>query len=432
MSTSLTTERFLSFDIIRGLAVFAIVIIHRVHYTWTGMMDRESLHRAMEAGGLQLTIIVLTIILFMMGGIFYVVSGSVNVYASCRAVIGKRQAPGFVLRRNVMTGLFLLFMNIVHRVLFGNGFAFTTGGGEPEYVAGLITGWLKYGQPVPFSWSLVTEPGTLSIIGIILLVNTGVMAAVNRRRGLEDSRFLARSFLFVGIGILLIYPFLKLGLTPLYEQAYAEGKYLAAWMLGNLCLEYSISPHLAFGAFGAFIGTLLVSGSDREDISSRLCQVILALIGAGGIVLIAIGYNTSFADRWLRAGISIFGLGVFLFIMLLALRLWDWRTRDASRSLRPSWFIERIRLFGRFSLSVFVFEGLLAELMALLFGLAVVPDWTGNLGAVLVFTVMLTVAWVLILSWWSRIQFDGPLEWARRGLKYRVARSIGRFHETET
>ncbi len=422
--TPVPTGRFLSFDVIRGFAVLSIVIVHRIHYTWTGMTDREALYRTMEAGGFQSVVIILTILLFMMGGIFYVVSGSVNVYASCRAIISKHQDPGFVFRRNVKTGLFLLFMNIVHRVLFGNGFALTAGGGEPEYVVGLVTGWLKYGEPVPFRWSLVTEPGTLSIIGIILLVNTGIMAVVHRRRGLGDSRYLARSFLFVGIGILLVYPFLKLGLTPLYEQAYAGGRYLLAWILGNLCLEYSISPHLAFGIFGAFLGTLLVSGTDREYISSRLSHIILVLIGAGGLTLIAFGSDTSFGDRLLRTGISIFGLGVFLFIELMALRLWDWRRRNATESSRHSWFVERMRLFGRYSLTVFVFEGLLAELIALSLRLAIGPDWTGNLWAVLGFTVVLTVIWMLLLSWWSRARFDGPLEWARRSWKYRADRAF--------
>jgi uncharacterized membrane protein YeiB len=422
--TSLSTGRFLSFDIIRGFAVLTIVMIHRVHYTWTGMTDRVALHRAMEAGGLQFVVIVLTIILFTTGGIFYVVSGSVNAYASCRAIISKHQDPGFIFRRNIKTGLFLLLLNIVHRVLFGNGFDFTAAGGEPEYVAGLITGWLKYGEPVPFRWSLVTEPGTLSIICIILLVNTGIMAMVYRRRGLGDSRSLARMFLFFGIGILLVYPFLKLGLTPLYEQAYASGRYLLAWLFGNLCLEYSISPHLAFGIFGAYVGILLASGAERKHISIQVSIIALVLIGAGALIAIVFGADTSLGDRLNRAGISIFGLGVFLFIEVIALRLWDWRRRNATEPSQQSWFVERLRLFGRYSLTVFVFEGLLAELIALPLGLAIGSGWTGNLWAVLGFTVLPTAAWMLLLSWWSRARFDGPLEWARRYWKYGADQSL--------
>ncbi len=417
---SLSTERFLSFDIIRGFAVLAIVIIHRVHYTWAGMADRETLHRAMEVGGLQSVVIILTIILFAMGGIFYVVSGSVNVYASCRAIISKGQDPGFIFRRNIKTGLFLLFLNIFHRVLFGNGFAFAVAGDEPEYAVGLITGWIKYGEPVPFHWSLVTEPGTLSIIGIILLVNTGIMAMVHRRRGLGDSRSLVRTFLFIGIGILLVYPFLRLGLTPLYEQAYAGGRYLLAWILGNLCLEYSIAPHLAFGIFGAILGVFLASGADRKYISTRARIIAFVLIGAGAFIAIIFGSDTSVGDRFSRTGISIFGLGLFLFIELIALRLLDWRRRNATEPSQQPWFIKRIRLFGRYSLTIFVFEGLLAELLAVSLGLAIGSGWTENLWAVLGFTVMPVAVWMLLHSWWSRTRFDGPLEWTRRYWKYRA------------
>jgi uncharacterized membrane protein YeiB len=416
--TALSTGRFLAFDIIRGFAVLTIVMIHRVHYTWTGMTDREALHRAIEAGGPQLVVIILTIILFTLGAIFYVVSGSVNAYTSCRAIVSRHQDPGFIFRRNVKTGLFLLFLNIVHRALFGNGFDFSAAGGEPEYVAGLITGWLKYGEPVPFRWSLVTEPGTLSIIGIILLVNTGIMALVHRRRRLGDSRYLARAFLFFGIGILLVYPFLKSGLTPLYEQAYADGHYLLAWLLGNLCLEYSISPHLAFGIFGAYVGILLASGAGRKHITIQASITALVLIGTGAIIAIVFGADTALGDRLNRAGISIFGLGVFLFIEVIALRTWDWGRRMEAEPYRPSWFIERLRLFGRFSLTVFVFEGLLAELIALPLRLAIGSSWMGNLWAVLGFTALPTVAWILLLSWWSRVRFDGPLEWVRRYWKY--------------
>jgi hypothetical protein len=416
----LSTGRLLSFDLIRGLAVLTIVVIHRVHYSWTGMADRETLHRVMEVGGLQNVVIVIIIILFTMGGLFYVVSGSVNAYAGYRAIASHRHAPGFIFWRNTKTGLFLIILSIAHRVLFGNGFAYSASGGEPEYVTGLITGWLKYGEPVPFRWSLVTEPGTLSIIGIILLVNTGLMAAVHRRRGLGDGSTLARVFLFSGIGILLTYPFLKLGLTPLYEQMYAGGRYLEAWILGHLCLEFGIAPHLAFGLFGALTGILLSAGTDRECFTRRVRTMTYGLIGAGALITIVAGSVPVIADRLTRAGISIFGLGLFLFIELIALHLWDWRRRDAAEPPQRSWLVERLRLFGRFSLTVFVFEGLLAEILAQSLSLAIGTGWMDSLWAVLGFTLLPVAVWTLLLSWWSRIQFDGPLEGVRRLWNYRA------------
>jgi hypothetical protein len=430
--TSILTRRFLSFDVIRGLAVLAIVILHRVHYTWTGMTDRATLHSAMEAGGLQLIVIVLTIIMFTMGGIFYVVTGSVNVYASCRSIISKQQDPKIIFRRNIKTGLFLLILNIVHRSLFGNGFAYAADGNEPEYVVGLITGWLKYGEPVPFRWSMLTEPGTLSIIGIILLVNTSIMALVHRRQGLGDSRSLVRVFLLSGVGILLVYPFLRLGLTPLYEQAYAEGRYLLAWILGNLCLEYSISPHLAFGLLGAFVGALLASGADRKHVSNHIRTVAVVLIGVGALIAIIFGSETPLGDRLNRAGISTFGLGLFLFIELIALRLWDSRRRNTTGPSQRTWFTALMSLFGRYSLTVFIFEGLLAELILVPFRLTVGSGWMGDLWAVLGFAVLATVAWTLLLSWWSRVRFDGPLEWARRFWKYGADRSPSAIPRVET
>jgi uncharacterized membrane protein YeiB len=109
---------------------------------------------------------------------------------------------------------------------------------------------------------------------------------------------------------------------------------------------------------------------------------------------------------------------------VIALRLWDWRRKNATEPSQQSWFIERMRLFGRYSLTVFVFEGLLAELIAIPLRLAIGSGWTGNLWAVLGFTALLTAAWMLLLSWWSRARFDGPLEWARHCWKYGADRSL--------
>jgi peptidoglycan/LPS O-acetylase OafA/YrhL len=75
----MTQRRFAGLDIMRGIAIMAIIIVHRAHYSWSGMQNRAILGKYFASPWAPL--VILAIALFTMAGVFYVISGLVNAYA---------------------------------------------------------------------------------------------------------------------------------------------------------------------------------------------------------------------------------------------------------------------------------------------------------------------------------------------------------------
>ena len=106
-----------------------IIVIHRLHYHWTGMQSREVLREHFSSGWAPLLITVIA--LFSMAGIFYFISGIVNAYSFYKNIEHKKIPVNKVVAGGVIGGIWILLLNYIHKLFFSNGFNSGINGNEP-------------------------------------------------------------------------------------------------------------------------------------------------------------------------------------------------------------------------------------------------------------------------------------------------------------
>lgn len=400
-------NRFYALDLMRGGAIFAILLVHRVHYTWDGMSSREVLRSNMQ--GWMLPLLILAIILFTMAGIFYFITGAVNAFSMYNRVASGRRTPFKAMVGGVTTGIALVVMNYVHRIFFANGFVTGPDGMEPEFPIGIITGFVQAGHSVPFRWSQVTEPGTLSLIGMVQIVVSLVLWFVLKGDRWKNPKQTNRLLFGLSFVVIVATPFIKMWLRPIYDTWYAEGYYLKTFFIGHICQEFGLFPSLSFGLIGAVIGLALARNETREVFLKRNNRIMGALI-ITGVALAAVSRRGTPLGKWtIGVSISMIELAMFVLLLVFLMRLYDLRKKPALDMYGYPAF--NFRQFGMVALTVYTFEPLVAEILKRPIIAVAGHSWTGNLILVILFATLCVIVWNSSLHLWRRIEFRGSMEW---------------------
>jgi len=400
-------KRILSIDILRGLGIMTIIIIHRLHYHWTGLQHRNAVHEHFSS--MWAPLIIAVIVLFTMAGIFYFISGIVNTYSFYHRIKRNPDQIRKTVAGGVAGGLWLLILNYVYRLFFSNGFNPDLSGAEPEFPAGFIIGFIRDSTNVQFFWSQITKPGTLAVIGLILVIVSLALGILLKADGLKHRKRGVRILILLGFIFLLITPLVKFYLRPAYDSAYEMQYYNTALGLGYLCQEFSLSPYLGYGFLGAAIGLSLAMG-EQIKVFVRRNLLIMAVLFALGIAAVFIFDREKVFGKWLvESGITYVELGIFLLLLILLLKRVDFR--QTTKKKESNRFVV-IRGFGMIALTVYFFEPLVAELLMKLTELVVGNlEWTNQFVWVLLFSIFCLFIWTIILHFWKKINFIGSLEW---------------------
>lgn len=404
---SMGKRRFTSVDLLRGGGIAAILIIHRIHYTWTGMSSREELHNHMH--GWMLPLLILAIVLFTMAGIFYFITGIANAYSMYNRVVSGKSSAFKSMTGAVSAGIILVVMNYVHRIFFMNGFVSSAGLNEPKFPIGLVTGFIQAGNAVTFRWSQVTEPGTLSLIGMVLIIVSLTLWPLLKDGRHENSTRIYRTLFVLSGVIFLLTPFLKWWLRPIYETSYAGGQYVLSFIIGHICLEFGMFPHLSFGFIGAIIGIALAR-NEKIKVFQKRNRITMFVLFLCGILGAAITQKGTMLGRWtIGASISMIELAMFILFLSILLKLFDFREKPLLDIHKYPAF--NFRQFGMLALTVYTFEPVLAEIFKKTVIFVAGRDWTDNLALTTIFGICCLVLWNISLNLWRKIEFRASLEW---------------------
>lgn len=398
----MTGNRVHALDALRGLAILCVVLLHRYFYDWAGATSGP----AVTVGSLLLSIFL------VMAGIFYVISGSVNVYqVYTKLVAGKRDLRASALRA-IVKAAWVMGLHFLHKWLLAPGFYINH---APQY--GLVVGALREGtwlHPLAANF-LVT--GTLMLVSFILLCNTGVAVLLFRKGGYERLRRNYRVLAGIGCTILVATPFLQYWLLPCLYALTDEGRYGLALLLAILVgPDLPLFPFLGFGFFGAVLGLALATHETPRWIKRNVARAGLLWYGLGmtGYVLSGIlfpgmaGSARLFVEALNNAFLRYLQLGLFFFFTILFLMALDFvdEATKARRAKRAGFLIRA----GKCSLTIFFLETLVAELLRPLYE-AFLPAWTESLGWVVLFGLVNILVWVLVTALWDRVDFVGSLDW---------------------
>ncbi|MFH0761407.1 MAG: hypothetical protein V2A67_07875 [Bacteroidota bacterium] len=398
-------RRIVALDIIRGIAIISIVVLHRLHYNWSAAGPGRAIGDNAAPWVLYVLFYLIT-----MAGIFALITGTVTSLRAYQRNAGGRSSPIQLLYGGLATGLWILALHYAQRIFFANGFL------EGRFPIGILLGWIRTGETVPLAPNLYYESNALSMIGSVVILVTLVLFLVLRSRKSRKLKRDIKLYIILGTLILIATPIVRYELGLYKSILTGNQDYFGLTLINLLTGGYGMFPFLAYGLYGAAIGAALTGSISPLKLKRVLLLCGLAFFLAGGVGFFILGgwdFNNIFANtlsnqfHWILFRLN--QLGFFLILYWLFLSVIDFAA--SGRKERTLRFFYPARVFGMLSLTVFFSEPILAELLKKIWD-PVFPGWNDHLLPVILFGLFcLIIWWFLLKLWWKTVRFAGSLEW---------------------
>jgi hypothetical protein len=404
-SDHLPGNRIESLDILRGIAIMVIVVLHRLHYNWAAAEPGQDI-----AEGTSLWLLYLLFYLMTMAGIFSLICGSVNSFNAYRRKAEGKSVSKYILSGGLSAGFWILLLHYIQSIFFANGFAV----GRQRY--GILTGWMQTGEIIPLTSKHYVESNALSMIGLVVIFISIVLFLVLRKRDHHNLQRDIRLFIIIGTVILVATPFVRYQLGLYKTTLVHDGKFFGLTLTNLFIGAYGMFPFLAFGFYGAAIGAGIAGGVIRVLLKRTLLIGGLSTFLIGGIGFFILGgldFNTIFANtmsnqfHWILFRLN--QLGFFILLYWFFLSSVDFASSPRKQTMLRIFY--PARFFGLVSLTVFICEPIVAEILKKLCDL-LLPGWNAHLILVIFFGLICLLSWWCILNfWWKTVQFAGSFEW---------------------
>jgi hypothetical protein len=176
---------------------------------------------------------------------------------------------------------------------------------------------------------------------------------------------------------------------------------LPAFLLGLILAHpYPLLAYLSYGFFGAMLGMLIYHNKmtllQRVILPAGLFFILYGVIGMSQFEV-----SVAQADYFWYFKTN-FELGFFI-LLILALVSVRWRPALLQKLSLLKWF-------SRVSLSIFLLETFVSELMRILW-LAVSPKWVESIPGCVLFGLFNLLLWVLIIYFWHKGSFKYSIEY---------------------
>lgn len=411
-----TVERIITFDVLRGIAIGMMVFLHNAAF-----------HLATVAELLKSPPPWLTIFGFLLlwAGLFGVVSGAANATATLRRLGDEAQRqrgtwryPPTLVAGALQTFLILFALHWIWTIVVGNS-AVTTDPNDPTLRVTLVLGWIYYHffpHIHPENWVFASA---LWMIGSNVLLVSLSLRWFYRSGPPRNDDGVQWYLLRLAIVVLGVTPILRgLLFGPMMSLVAQRGAaVIAAVPLALLINDPNpIFPFFAYGLFGAVAGVSLVRDEPRGPLYRLLGWSGAALLTIGGLGLGSLG-GIIVAEReniWGQSplyftSLSYVLLGVFAWLLIGLLSRLDPERGSPRSPWRPAGLALVLR-FGRVSLTIFLFEGIVAMLARVALD-TILPNWNASLPAVFLFAMGNVWFWHVALRFWERVDFRYSVEW---------------------
>ncbi len=382
------SKRIQSLDAIRGLALIFILLFHSSIYNFANIHKIDFSNPPI--------LIVLMSFMALWGGIFVLYSLVVNTLMFLRRSGAEPAAKTWHFL--LITGMIYLFLHFILNIFLGRwNIDFVNNQPDLTFVAGSLRNLTPSLPPV----TKFFEGSSLSTIAFNLVIVTGILALLLRNSGISK---ITRNYLILGSAgfFIMILSFLRVPLYPVFARSIEDGNALLSVLLSFvLANPYPLLPYLSYGFFGAMIG-LMIYG-ERNDLLKKIIipfGVFFFLFGIAGMM--NFDKTISKPDYFWYFKTN-FELGVFLLLAVLILLGLEKKTNFLKN-------ISLIKSFGRISLTIYLLETLLSEILRILLH-GFIPDWDQTINGCLLFGGLNIFVWSLILFFWRKVDFKYSLEY---------------------
>jgi uncharacterized membrane protein len=380
-------KRLTGLDVIRGIGIILIIIIHSLKYFYSGItsinFDSPSI------------IISFLGSIGLWAGLFIFMSGITNTYVS------SNQSLNTAKKKLFLFGICLTLLNFIY-LFFLAPPNFDIYQGTPNYsfLGNLINnGILSFPH---FSNIFRTTP--LLILGISWIFLAPFSSILFKKKYSLNKKIILFTLFSFAIPILSV---LRIYLYPIYTEVFSKGFNLWTFILGAFIEAYSpIIPFFAFLIAGIFIGNIISTKNGFIKVKKYLIflSLIFTISGIAGIIL-SPGNIIKGQTNYLWASAITLDYGIFLFFVILGFIVYN----QDSKSNKFSKLTIFLSNFGFLSLSIFVFEGIISSILgrfADIFSLS----WRISIPLVSLFAFCNIIIWAIIIKFWKKTNYKYSLE----------------------
>ncbi len=395
-------KRVVSLDVLRGIAIFVVIISHVFIY----VVDYSVLDPS--TGSIVLLILISPLIfLGKWKGFFLMISAATQIYSMHKG-FEKGTESIIVFLKQIMNALLLLGVAFFFKIFLLPHAA------RYNYIFHGVWDPASRIQELQFSDTLESIALSRIIIAIFYFIMT-------RFNGLNKPYRNMIIFGALTLLIIILRPYVVLwvengtGLTPMTIQsvtAESRGERLYLIFLANLVgHQEPLFPFLSSALFGAIYGIIFSQNSLPKKKFLWTGYIISTSLVVVGLVLLPFTEDIM-EDIWthLHATWMIFvNLGVQSMCFLIMMQLIELHPNNSKTVKRLLFF----RRFGMLSMSIFCME--LLDLiprwiLSQIFQIDLVTGTTGNLWILLLLVIVTLGFWYGIIRLWELIRFHGSLE----------------------
>ncbi len=381
-------NHYQSFDFLRGLGVFFVLILHTAFYFYGDIYDVD----------LNNPTPIITVIgfLLMFAGLFAMISGA--SYAVQFFQAADQQQTSKRLKHMLLGGVILLVISYVYFLFTGPGIIHFD---ERMMDESLLVSLINQGRFMPLSLERIFYMDSLMMLATNILLLTLFFKLTSK---LILKKWF-QTFVLIFALVFLAVSYVRIPLYLVYLQSVDQQQYgimlLLNWFVGK---NDPIFPFFAFALFGVWIVCLL-RANDRK-------RMVLSMLSVGLSVLVigVVGYILAPETMLERAidptwyFIIVIQIGLFILMILLGLVVLDFKPKKIGVIGR---FITR---FGVAGLTPFFVEQVVSAFIFFLIN-QITPVKFSIPGALL-YGLFLALLWGFFLMLWEKKQYRFGLEWA--------------------
>jgi uncharacterized membrane protein len=381
-------KRIESLDVLRGIALMFIILFHSSIYNYANI-------NKIDFNNPPIVVVIMSF-MALWGGIFIIYSMVVNTIMLLRR---NQKGMGIKLFLYAMIAgvIYILFHYILNIFLGRWNNDFVNNRPDMTVIASSL-------RNMHFTFPHITkffEGSSLSAIAFNLIILSLILLVLFRNNGAKKE---LKNYLILGVSgfLVMILSFVRVPIFDLFTQAVNTNNYLLATIFSFVIANpYPLLPYLAYGIFGAMVGIMIYHGR-KKLLKTVILPVGIFFLTYGIIGAINFNKTISTPDYFWYFKTN-FELGIFLLMLVFTILVLEPRSNFLSK-------LSAIKWFSRISLTIYMLETTTSELFRIIW-LAIVPAWNQTINGCLMFGGLNIVLWIIILSFWKRIDFKYSLEY---------------------
>ncbi|MCF2140266.1 MAG: hypothetical protein K9W44_09460 [Candidatus Lokiarchaeota archaeon] len=403
-------KRLHSLDILRGFMMAYIIILHALIQR-VFVSDPAAFATTIDKLPVLLVLAISPFILISLwGSVFSFITGIATAYQMGGIM---RDSPNDLVKQNRFLKNRFATSIMIYIVYVLNNIFFSTRSIEHGFpTQSLFTGSLEnlsIKAPTFFSLTATSTLETIALTGIIITLVLRSSLKKHHRNPAQVIKRLSTIALFI-FAISVILRNIIGDPLPIQHQLIENDQYFLYFIFMRIYpSRFALFPVLGFGFMGASLGLLLSQKVSYKEYAKYAFGYAGLFLGIFGLYLLN-GFKIipHFAEEMTPMPLQFMNMGLQIITISVLVWIFDYsKGRKQQKRLKR---VKFLKIFSNSSLSIFVFEPLVASGLYLGY-LSVFGDFSNNFAIVVSFMINLGFIWYFLLRLWRYVNNKGSCEW---------------------